>query len=328
MIDLNQILCPTDFSPSSHRAFEQATALARWYEAEITLLHVRPLTMVPTPAMAYLPVPPPPQRPLTGVERERLMAKLRAFAAPAREAGVPVPILIAEGDPAAEIVREAQDRAANLVVMGTRGRKGLERLFLGSVAETVLRQAPCPVLTVSPVVENSPRPGAFRRILCPLDLLDGSPHTARFALSLAQEAGAQVVLFHFLEGGPYPAKREPFGVDLSYCRSEAERFARFELQQLLPDQVRDWCLPQVEVVSGQADREILAAAERYRSDLVVMGAHSSAFEQAVFGSTAQHVVRAATCPVLTVRPQARIPERSTGELVSASSSDGREGGRR
>jgi nucleotide-binding universal stress UspA family protein len=200
--------------------------------------------------------------------------------------------------------------------MGTHGRRGFERLVLGSVAEKVVRRAACAVLTVGPTADDAAPAGAFRRILCPVDLLDGSAHTTRLALSLAQESGAQVTLLHVLDGRTYPVARSPFGLDIAHYRQEVEGFAREDLQRLVPEDARDWCQPEVVVTWGHPGREILLAAERQRADVVVMGAHGGALPPVVFGSTAQHVVRTAACPVLTVRDRARRPH-ETAELVAA-----------
>jgi nucleotide-binding universal stress UspA family protein len=318
MIELRRILCPVDFSPLSRRALEHATALARWYEADVTALYVHPFAVG---AVAELPYLPPP-RAMSSTERQQLMAQMRALVAPAREAGVVVEVKLLEGGPAPAIELEAQERDVDLIVMGTHGRHGLERLLLGSVAESVVRRAPCPVLTVGPTAEGAPPVAAFRRILCPVDLLDRSADTARIALSLAQEAGAQVWLLHVLDGRSYPAAHAPFGINLEQYRADVENISRHQLRRLLPPNVRDWCQPDVEVSWGNPGQEVLAAAEQHRADLVVMGAHGGAMASALFGSTAERVVRAAACPVLTVRDRARRPRETTRELAGATSGGG------
>ena len=317
MIELRRILCPVDFSPLSRRALAHAAALARWYEADVTALYVHPFAVG---AVAELPYLPPP-RPLSSTERQQLVARMREFVAPIREAGVLVEIQMLEGGPATTIELEAQQRDVDLIVMGTHGRRGLERLLLGSVAESVLRRASCPVLTVGTTAEDAPPAAAFRRILCPVDLADHSAATAQLALSLAQEAGAHVWLFHVLDGRTYPAMHAPFGINLEQYRADVEGISRHQLRGLLPANARDWCLPDVAVSWGNPGGEILAAADRHRADLIVMGAHGGPMTSALFGSTAERVVRGAACPVLTVRDRARRPRETTRELVGAASGD-------
>jgi nucleotide-binding universal stress UspA family protein len=313
MIALQRILCPTDFSSFSRRALEHATALARWYEADVTALYVHPLTLAAVPELPYVPPP----LPLALEARRQLLARLGEFVTPARETGAVVEVQVLEGNPAAVIELEASEGAYDLIVMGTHGRRGFERLVLGSVAEKVVRRAACAVLTVGPTADDAAPAGVFRRILCPVDLLDGSAHTTRLALSLAQESGAQVTLLHVLDGRTYPVARSPFGLDVAHYRKEVEGFALEDLQRLVPEDARDWCRPEAVVTWGHPGREILAAAGERQADVIVMGAHGGALPPVVFGSTAQHVVRAAACPVLTVRDHARRPQESGAELVAA-----------
>lgn len=142
MIGIRSILCPTDFSHFSRFAMDHAVALARWYGAEVTALSVIPLT---PPLVGR-------EGPDAGLiaplqDRDDLVEALRGFLKPADEAGLQTRSALREGVPAREIVAQAREMGADLVVMGTRGREGLERLVLGSVAEKVVRTAPCPVMT-------------------------------------------------------------------------------------------------------------------------------------------------------------------------------------
>jgi nucleotide-binding universal stress UspA family protein len=161
---MRTILHPTDFSPPCEEAFRMACSLARAQTARLILLHVAepapppPSTTLPRsvrPASgrpAVLPEPPPPKfstalaAPLPAKERKGLEEMLRRLEVSAR--GLQVNSQLLEGDPATRIVDAAQAAGCDLIVMGTQGRTGLGRLLLGSVAERVLRSAPCPVVTV------------------------------------------------------------------------------------------------------------------------------------------------------------------------------------
>jgi nucleotide-binding universal stress UspA family protein len=137
MLPIHTILHPTDFSEHSEHALQFASGLARDYGAQLMLVHV----IVPPPVIYGEGL-------LTTdvfVNRE-VQERLHQWQIP--DERVRVVRQCVEGDPATEIVRVARERAADLIVMGTHGRTGLSRLLMGSVAEQVVRQAPCPVLTV------------------------------------------------------------------------------------------------------------------------------------------------------------------------------------
>ena len=137
MLPLHTLLHPTDFSEPSDFAFELACALARDYGARLLIVHA-----VPPPLFHGEVVD---RREDTGfIEGIRGLLQRRRPADPE----VPVEHVLDDGDPAGVIVHLAQERRCDLIVMGTHGRTGLGRLLLGSVAERVMRTAPCPVLTV------------------------------------------------------------------------------------------------------------------------------------------------------------------------------------
>jgi nucleotide-binding universal stress UspA family protein len=136
MLPIHTILHPTDFSDRSEHAFRVACALARDYDARLVVLHVDNLPLALYGDALAMPRPDDYQ--------DRLREQLNDLRAP----GVEVEHRLNEGNPVTEILGAAEEVNADLVVMGTHGRTGLGRLLMGSVAEQVLRQAPCPVLTV------------------------------------------------------------------------------------------------------------------------------------------------------------------------------------
>jgi len=149
MLPIHTILHPTDFSDRSACAFRVACALARDYNAHLVVLHVDQL---PLALYGDAIAPPRPDD-----YQDRLREQLFNLRAP----GVSAEHRLNEGSPVTEILGVAEEVNADLIVMGTHGRTGLSRLLMGSVAESVLRQAPCPVLTVrSPVPERVPVPSA------------------------------------------------------------------------------------------------------------------------------------------------------------------------
>jgi nucleotide-binding universal stress UspA family protein len=148
MLPIRTILHPTDFSDRSDYAFRLACSLSRDYDARLVILHVAspPVTVVGD-AMWVGPIEP---------NFTELKDKLLRLKGPDPKR---VERRLEEGDPAAEILRVARESKCDLIVMGTHGRRGLGRLLMGSVAEQVVRKAPCPVVTVkAPFVEPASVP--------------------------------------------------------------------------------------------------------------------------------------------------------------------------
>ena len=142
MLPIRTILHPTDFSAHSEYAFRLASSLARDYGARLIELHVleRPL-FIHGGVMTAPPEPPPPEE-----QRQAIREQLQRIKA--TDPAISIEHLLEEGDPATGILQVAKERSCDLIVMGSHGRTGLGRLLLGSVAEQVVRKAPCPVLTV------------------------------------------------------------------------------------------------------------------------------------------------------------------------------------
>ena len=145
MLAIKNILVPIDFSERSYNAFEMASALARDHRAGLTLLHVREMVAAPFGEMGMA-------APVDLPNREELLDRL-AKLEPADES-INVEYLVVEGGPAEEIIRAAVDHGCDLIVMATHGRTGLGRLLMGSVAEEVMRKAPCPVMTLKAAVPS------------------------------------------------------------------------------------------------------------------------------------------------------------------------------
>ncbi|HZM49529.1 MAG TPA: universal stress protein [Vicinamibacteria bacterium] len=311
MITISRILCPTDFSDLSKNALAQAVALARWYEAEITLLYVAPVAITAA-EVAYVPGPW-----LSPEMREKLRGDLHAFAQSAREEGVTVRVDLCEGNPATEILDAARTEAFDLIVMGTHGRHGLEAWALGSVTESVLRASPCPVLTIAPRSRLAPT-ARFDTILCPVDFSPTSERTAHEAGLLAAETQSRLVLFHVIERVSGPPTPVPPGFDRKAYRADAEDSVRRRLRRLAADH-RD--VPEASLAWGWPDREILRSARERSAGLIVMGAHGGPMDSTLFGSTAHKVVRRASCPVLVLPARAHALREAEPEPVGVGSEE-------
>ena len=142
---IRRILHPTDFSSASRAAFDRALAMSRDSRAELMILHAL-APIVPMMGEGY--VPPQTYEAIDAAARQGAQRKLAALVARARKARVRVRGLVVEGSPHERIVRAAKRLRADLIVMGTHGRSGLARLFVGSVASRVVSAASCPVMTV------------------------------------------------------------------------------------------------------------------------------------------------------------------------------------
>jgi nucleotide-binding universal stress UspA family protein len=303
MIEIKKILCPVDFSDFSRRALDHAVAVARWYTSKVVALHVVSRGSDVTTLAPYAgPIVPEPIG-LTAAERDSLNADLAAFVAAEAAEGVGIELAVTQGTVVGEILREAKARSADLLVMGSHGRTGFERLMLGSVTEKVLRKVTCPVLTVPRHVPDAvpAGPGLFKRILCPMDFSESSYRALQYAMSLAQEADARLVVLHVLEVPERPG-REAEVFDFSEYRRIFEESARERLREAVPDTVRSYCEVTDTITTGRSYREILRVAGEEKAELIVMGVQGrGAADLMLFGSTTQHVLRQATCPVLTLR---------------------------
>jgi nucleotide-binding universal stress UspA family protein len=142
---IRRILHPTDFSSASRPALERALGLARDSRAEMIILHVM-APVIPMVGEGY--IPPQTYEAIDTAARKSAQTKLDAIVARTRKAGVRARGLLAEGMPHDRIVRVAKSQRVDLIVMGTHGRSGLARLFIGSVASRVVSAAACPVMTV------------------------------------------------------------------------------------------------------------------------------------------------------------------------------------
>jgi nucleotide-binding universal stress UspA family protein/quercetin dioxygenase-like cupin family protein len=164
MSTIQSILHPTDFSPEAEYGFRMASSLAKDYNATLYLLHV----MLP----AVVPYPHASPNPLEPAETQEILQGTFPWPQPP-DPNVRVEHRVAEGDAAQEILRVAGAIPCDLIVMGTHGRTGLNRLLTGSVAEEVLRRAPCPVMTIRNAPhEAGPVPAPARPLAKPGEIVD------------------------------------------------------------------------------------------------------------------------------------------------------------
>lgn len=287
-----KILCPTDFSLGSQQAMLLAVRLANESDAELVLAHA---WYLPPLVYAEEPAFPPDAIQAMVDDDERGLA---AAAAEATRLGARrVTTRFLAGVPWDQIVTLLRgDSAFGLVVMGTHGRTGLDRVVMGSVTEKVIRHAPCPVLAVPARGQVS----AFRHVLCPVDFSESSRHAVALAAELAAAGGAGITLLHVLEV-PVTYSSEVH-VD-GFVDVLDQRAARL-LEEWAWDLKTKVSVPvAIQSRSGGAGAQILAALDDDPTfDLVVMGSHGrSGLPRALLGSVAEKVVRHAGRPVLIAR---------------------------
>lgn len=302
MTRLTHLVCPVDLSEFSRHALDLALPLARSRGAALTLLHV--VEIAPGAAalqggggVAATAAVEVAQRDAAAGDMERLLGEYG-------DHGVRTDVLVVEsaGPVHREILGQARRLGADLLVMGTHGRSGFERMLLGSTTEKVLRRSTIPVLTVPPRAD--PAAARFDAILCALDFSDCSRTALRHAASLAGGTDARLLAVHVIETMPVmyePNMAVPF--DFARDRPALEIAGREFLHRFVSETLPAAGLPVQELVLwGKPYVEILRAAGEHKVDLVVLGVHGHhVFDRLLFGTTAGHVVRGAACPVLTVR---------------------------
>ena len=295
---IRRILFATDFSRWTRRAEDYACALACSWKAVLTVLCVAEF--------------PPGLNPDYAVNRQYLAELLKDASSQlvdlkgrAERRGVAVTSRVATGIPSEEISAAARAEDSDLIVVGTRGKTGLAHVLLGSTAERVIRGAPCPVLAVNTepgdIEEEGAltRPFALERILVPIDFSDCSLDALAYAVAVAQQAQASLMLLHVLEPVSY-------GLDFTLGRSKAHHLEvstwTKKLEELATSHQHPSMPVEYRLLGGLPADSILDSARTLSCDLIVMGTHGRrGFSHALYGSVAENVLRNARCPVLTVR---------------------------
>ncbi|PYV06857.1 MAG: hypothetical protein DMG10_00660 [Acidobacteria bacterium] len=284
-ITVKNILFATDFSPAADAAAPIAIEIAQRYGAKVYGVHVNRFDDYTAAAPNAWAAMAEAAEKETKEDAGRLNEQLQC---------IEHEVVIGEGNIWEVVSGLIKEKEIDLVVLGTRGRTGLGKTILGSVAEQILRQSPCAVLTVGPHVNVwSDEYAKMREILYATDLTADSPTAAPYAISLALENQAHLVLLHVIEDG-----KAGDLVDSPEVVDVKER----KLQQLVTEQAGLWCDPTYIVEQGPAAEKILDVAKRRHTDLIVMGARpAKGLATHLNIGTVHNVVSQATCPVLTVR---------------------------
>jgi nucleotide-binding universal stress UspA family protein len=297
------ILVATDFSEASRRALCGALTLATDSDTQVSVIHVM------RPDWRYASLENPPEIDLQRIDTEE---RLKAFVSDAAPSTKITTAYVRQAPVAEAVAAVIKEGGIDLLVIGTRGRGGLSKLALGSVAEELLRVAPCPVMTIGPGpnLEAITREPGFHRILFATDFGKGSVNALPLALALAKAHQAKLILLHMIS--PMPATTGSLSA-YAPAVAAADELTEWEgaSRQRVLRQLRE-CLPanhgleqEPEFVVGTdfVSEAILTAVDKFKVDLIVMGANRTASPR-----TAAHtpmgavhdVVEHATCPVLTV----------------------------
>jgi nucleotide-binding universal stress UspA family protein len=285
---LKSILCPIGFSEFSAKVYDYAQSLAAHYRAKLWVQHV----LYSHPAFytddAY--------RESCRKLREDTLRKLKQFVKRQTRTKVQPQCVVEEGIASDGILSFAKAQKVNLIVMGTHGLRGVDRLMLGTITERVLRKSPCPVFLVRKPSHDFVIPGTkedpvrLKKIFLGMDFSDHAHHALKYALSFAREYNAELTLLHVSE-------HRPSSDELQRDNAEAMR----ELEQSYPRGAHKSSLVKFVLRSGKPFQQIIEFATEAQTDLVVMGVRGhGSLDSALFGSTAYRVIQLGPCPVLAV----------------------------
>lgn len=293
MLQIKKILIPTDYSACAERAFTHAAHLADRYGAELHVLSVLEEPDADPDRLDFS---------VTEEEVDEQLHILKAEEAlrPAgsgQRAGM-VEVQLKSASIPEGVLGYAEQHEVDLIVMGTHGRRGMDRLLLGSVAEEVVRRAAVPVFTVCEGAEQH-APDAVASILVPVDFSRHAKAALAYARALAADYGAEVEVLHVIEEAILPSV---YGIEpASPGVPEIVAKTRQDLlQTFLKEAGRE--AAEVHVVVGHPASGILDFAKDRDVDLVVIATHGrTGVKRLLLGSVAERVVRGASCPVFTVK---------------------------
>ncbi|HCR48597.1 MAG TPA: hypothetical protein DIW24_03135 [Bacteroidetes bacterium] len=300
MLTKAKLMIPVDRTDASYDLVPFARAFAQEYGIrQIHLVHVLPLnppvgSLEPL-LQATLPVSDlPVLREGSEVYLNRLVQDLQTDDFEVHQA------ILYDWDVANALIRYTEEQQIDLVVMGTHGRKGFNRLLMGSVAEKVVREAPCPVLTIRPD-KNLVKPALIRRIVVPTDLSKHAKMAFKVSRHLASRHGATINLLHVVNEEGLPPFYDPY-----WKYNKSKEALRSKVYRLLTKFIEEAEGPSVQVNRairfGKPEKEIPTFASTIDADLIVIPTHGlTGLAHFLMGSITEKVLRSATIPVLTLK---------------------------
>ena len=316
MMTIKKILFPTDFSRCSDQALIHALSLAERYDASLSIIHVLlPLEYDPYDLGHHLPD-------LDKIQSEidRLSSsQVRAAIERRSYRDITIEQSTVRGISAAPAILEyAADRGIDVIVMGTHGRRGLNHFMLGSVAEEVVRLAPCPVITVREMKQQSAMT-QFRQILVPIDFSGFSRDAISHAKYLACDFGSTVRLLHIVEEVIHPSFYVTGQTSLTTWFPEVEATTLKEMKRLADEASGPQVPLEFHIKEGRAAVDIIGFAKKNDIDLIIMSSHGlTGIEHLLLGSVTEKVVRMAPCPLITLKSFGRSLLKTHSEEVLGS----------
>lgn len=287
-----RILVPTDMSEFGNVAIRYAALFHERLGSRVTLLFADetyfPVDVLEIPLGYYLDRAPE--------TKAALQAKLRTYA----DEHIPsagIETMVVQDTPSRAIVHTAHELKADLIIMGTHGRRGWRRALLGSVTEVVLHETDRPVLTVTPGLLSPGMPARIRNIVCPVNFSLIARESLQHASALAEAFDAELTIVYVAEGMEPPQIPEVEAAFNLWVAPAVRPRARYKLS-LLSD------------FDGDPAERVLGVVQEIEADLIVIGAQHKFFSDAtVIGTTTQRITRFARCPVLTVVRKAHAEKR-------------------
>jgi nucleotide-binding universal stress UspA family protein len=293
-MQLKRILCPVDFSEFSKMAYQHAMSLAEHYNANVATLHVVELGKYPFADYAAYEAD---FAKFSKALSEGGEVRLREFVKQQHQDGVQPRLVVNVGNASDSILSFAQTQNIELIIMGTHGRRGFDRLVLGSTADRVMRKAFCPVLVISKPPHSSIAAGPqgrhghhLSRILFCTDFSENSEQALNYAVSVTAEYDAELTLLHVVEHVPSSSRKDEL---IATCVEQ--------LDKLIASEGRKRLKVKTAVRVGKAYEQIVRHAVEGQIDIVIMAVRGAeALDRAVFGSTTYRVIQLGPCPVLAV----------------------------
>lgn len=302
-MQLNSIICATDFSDYSNHAVRYGIALAKEFSAKLYVCHVVDLLSVGMYGET-IPDPVEQQNRIMNYTHEQINELIN-------DVSVDWEPLVTIGHVAGEIVRMAKERSVDLVISATHGRSGLKRLILGSVTERLMRTLPCPLLVVRSTERDFVIPAnqeiRLKRILVGCDFSPDSSLAFQYGLSLAQEFQSELHLVHVIAPPVYKDLLRPAIESGEELAQDSRDRLNEELTKMVPEEARNWCTSKTTLLAGQPHEELTKYAVVNNVDLIILGVRGHGLvETLLVGSTTDRVVRRAPCPVLSASPTAQV----------------------
>jgi nucleotide-binding universal stress UspA family protein len=305
------VLCPIDFSEPSRSALCYAAAIADHFGAPLVVLAVDdPLLAEVATSAGQVP-------PLTEATLDELKRFSHETLTAYETALKRVAFTVRVGKPATEILREASQVRADLIVMSSHGRSGLKKMFFGSTTERVLRETSVPVF-ITPdakpsVASLSEIARHINRIIAPIDLTGASSHQLTVAAGLADALSVPLIVAHVLEPifVPYTVRLAMPGADATRRANAEEKVAQ------LTASIAPAVHVEPIVIVGDPSEEIITLTEARRANLIVMGLHSSGLLGPRMGSVTYRVLCRTHALVLALPPRSADAGMSRGQPASA-----------